>query len=122
MQPGEYHDIALPRPGYEGPFGTIYCSRCEFFGLDHNHPEWRTWQWLKETGAARHSLDLIELGALVVGLFDATHPVYRSYPVTIRLTVDATDEDEARLLVERLLAGHFDFDFVASIDTHGGTW
>ncbi len=51
MQPGEDHDIALPRPSYEGLYGTIYCSRCEFFGLGYNHPEWCTWEWLKETDA-----------------------------------------------------------------------
>ena len=119
MQPGEYHDIALPRPSYEGLFGTIYCSRCEFFGLGYHHPEWCTWEWLKETGAARHSLDLIELGAVVVETFDLTHPVYRSYPVVVRISVDASDEDEAYLQVERLLAGRFDFDFVAAIETKG---
>jgi hypothetical protein len=68
-------------------------------------PNGATWQWLKETGPARHSLDLIELGALVVEAFDATHPVHRSYPVTIRVTVYATDDDEARVLVEGLRAG-----------------
>ena len=65
MQPGEYHDIALPRPSHEGLFGTIYCSRCEFLGLGYNHPEWCTWEWLKQTGAAKNSLDLIELGERV---------------------------------------------------------
>lgn len=120
MQPGEYHDIALPGPSYEGLFGTIYCSRCEFFGLGYNHPEWCTWEWLKQTGAADHSLDLIELGALVVESFYPTHPVYRSYPILVRLTVEASDDGEAKLMVERLLAGRFDFEFVASIETSGG--
>jgi len=119
MQPGEDHDSALPRPSREGLYGTIYCTRCEFFGLGYNHPEWCTWEWLKETDAARHSLDLIELGALVVESFDPTHPVYRSYPVMVRISVEASDEDEARLRVERLLAGRFDFDFVAAIETKG---
>ena len=121
MQPGEYHDLALPRPSYEGLFGTIYCSRCEFFGLGYKHPEWCTWEWLKQTGAAGHSLELIELGPLVVESFDPTHPVYRSYPVLVRISVEATDEDEARLQVERLLAGRFDHQFVAIVDTQGRT-
>ena len=119
MQPGEYHDIALPRPSYEGLFGTIYCSRCSFFGLGYNHPEWCTWEWLKRTGAAEHSLELIELGALVVESFDPTHPVYRSYPVTLRISVEASHEDEARLQVERLLAGRFDSEFGGLIETKG---
>lgn len=121
MQPGQDHDIALPRPSYEGLYGTIYCSRCSFLGLGYNHPEWCTWEWLKDTGAARHSLDLIELGALVTESFDRTHPVYRSYPILVRLTVEASDEDEAKLMVERFLAGRFDFDFVASIETDGAS-
>lgn len=119
MQPGEDHDIALPRPSREGLYGTIYCSRCEFFGLGYNHPESCTWEWLKETGAARHSVDLIELGAVVVDTFDPTHPVYRFYPVLVRISVEASGEDEAHLQVERLLAGRFDFDFVAAIATKG---
>ena len=119
MQPGQDDDIALPRPSREGLYGTIYCSRCTFFGLGYKHPEWCTWEWLKQTGAADHSRDLIELGALVVESFNPTHPVYRSYPVTVTLSVEATDEDEARLQVERLLAGQFDFDFVAAIETKG---
>lgn len=119
MQPGQDHDIALPRPSDEGLYGTIYCSRCGFLGLGYRHHEWCTWQWLKENGAARHSLDLIELGPLVVESFDPTHPVYRSYPIIVRLTVEASDDDEARLLVERLLAGRFDFEFVAAVETQG---
>ena len=119
MQPNEYHDIALPRPSYEGLFGTIYCSRCEYFGLGYNHPEWCTWEWLKESGAAQHSLELIELGAQVVEFFSPTHPFFHSYPVTITIAVEASHEDEARLQVERLLAGRFDFEFVAAIGTKG---
>jgi len=119
MQPGEDHDIALPRPSREGLYGTIYCSRCEFFGLGYNHPEWCTWEWLKKTDAAQHSLDLIELGALVVETFDPTHPVFRSYPVVVRISVEASDEGEARLQVERLLAGCFDSEFVGLIETKG---
>ncbi len=120
MQPGQDHDVALPRPSYEGPYGTIYCSRCDFFGLGYNHPEWWRWEWLKQSGAADHSLQLIELGALVVESFEPAHPVYRSYPIVVRLTVDATDENEAKLIVERLLAGKFHFDFVASVETSAG--
>jgi hypothetical protein len=119
MQPGQDHDIALPRPSYEGLYGTIYCSRCEFFGLGYNHPEWCTWEWLKKTGAAKHSLDLIELGAVVVESFDPSHPVFHSYPVVVRISVEASDEDEARLQVERLLAGRFDSEFVGIIETKG---
>jgi hypothetical protein len=66
VQPRKYHDTALPRPSNEGLFGTIYCSRCGFFGLGYKHPEWCTWEWLKQIGAAQHCLDLVELGALVV--------------------------------------------------------
>jgi hypothetical protein len=119
MQPGEDHDIALPRPSYEGLYGTIYCSRCEFFGLGYNHPEWCTWEWLKKTDAAQHSLDLIELGALVVETFEEQPVARRCYPVVVRISVEASDEDEARLQIERLLAGRFDFDFVASVETRG---
>lgn len=121
MQPGEDHDIALPRPSYEGLYGTIYCSRCEFFGLGCNHPEWCKWEWLKETGAVQHSLDLVELGALVAESFDEEQPLSRSYPVLVKITVEATDENEARLYVERLLAGRFDHQFVAVLDTRGRT-
>jgi hypothetical protein len=119
MQPGEYHDLALPRPSYEGLFGTIYCSRCSFLGLGYNHPEWCTWEWLKTTGAARHSVDLIELGALVVESFDEPHSVLRSYPVAVKISVEATHEDEAKLQIERMLAGRFDADFVGEIETKG---
>lgn len=121
MRPGEYHDDALPRPSREGLFGTIYCSRCEFFGLGYNHAEWCRWEWLKETGAEQHSLDLVELGALVAESFDEELPVARSYPVLVKITVEATDENEARLYVERLLAGRFDHQFVAVVDTRGRT-
>ena len=58
-------------------------------------------------------------GALVVESFDPTHPVYRSYRLVVRISVEASDEDEARLQVERLLAGRFDFDFVAAIEAKG---
>jgi len=71
---------------------------------------------VKKTGSADHSLDLIELGALVIESFDPTPPVYRSYPV-YRSSVEATEEDEARLQVERLLAGRFDHQFVAVVET-----
>jgi hypothetical protein len=71
VQPSEYHDTALPRPSHEGLFGTIYCSRCNFFGLGYNHPEWCTWESLKEKGNAHLSLDLIELGAPVVASLKA---------------------------------------------------
>jgi hypothetical protein len=71
VQPGEYQETALPRPSHGGLFGTIYCSHCGFFGLGYNHPEWCTWEWLKRTGAAKLSLDLIELGAHVVASVDA---------------------------------------------------
>jgi hypothetical protein len=82
MQPGEYHDVALPRPSYEGLFGTIHSSRCGFFGLGYNRPEWCTWEWLKQTGAAQHGLDLIELGAFVVESFENQHPVSGATPLS----------------------------------------
>lgn len=107
MQPGEYHDISLPRPSHEGLFGTIYCSRCDYFGIGYKHPEWCTWQWLKETDGARPSLDLIEIGSRVTALFITTPPLCRTFPVLVRISVEATDEGEARLHVERLLAGRY---------------
>jgi hypothetical protein len=119
MQPGQDHDLALPRPSYEGLYGTIYCSRCGFFGLGYNHPEWCVWEWLKKSDDAQHSLDLIELGALVVELFEEPPQVRRCYPVVVRISVEATDENEARLQVERLLAGHFDSAFVGIVETKG---
>ncbi len=119
MQPGEDHDIALPRPSRECLYGTIYCSRCEFFGLGYNHPEWCIWESLKRRGEAQHSLDLIELGALVVETFEEQPVVRRRYPVVVRISVEASDEDEARLQVERLLAGRFDSEFVGIIETRG---
>lgn len=111
--------MALPRPSSEGLFGTIFCSRCGFLGLGYNHPEWCRWEWLKETGAAQHSLDLIELGALAVESFDEEPVVRRCYPVVVKISVEASDEDEARLQVERLLAGRFDSEFVGIIETKG---
>jgi hypothetical protein len=77
VQPNKHNDIALPRPSHEGLFGTIYCSRCRFFGLGHNHPEWCTWEWLRQAGTAIHSLDLIELGALVVESFNTSRVMER---------------------------------------------
>ncbi len=62
MRPGTYHDDALPRPTDEGLFGTIYCTRCDFFGLGYNHPEWCRWAWLAEVGRRQHHLDVVELG------------------------------------------------------------
>ncbi len=72
MKPGEYHDDALPRPTDEGLFGTIYCSRCHFFGLGHNHPEWCSWSWLNETGRRDHHLRLVELGMRAAFSFRST--------------------------------------------------
>ena len=62
MIPGAYQDDALPPRSYEGTFGTIWCERCGFFGLGYNHPEWCTWEWLKESHPVESHLDLVELG------------------------------------------------------------
>lgn len=48
-------------------------------------------------------------------------PMLQTYPVLVCIRVEATTEDEARLLVERLLAGRFDHRFVALVDTKGRT-
>jgi len=74
---------------------------------------------LKQTGAASDSLDLIELGALVVEALEEHAVVRRCYPVVVRISVEASDEDEARLPVERLLVGGFDWEFVGLIETKG---
>lgn len=111
MQPGQGHGIALPRPSRECLYGSIYCSRCEFFGLGYYHPEWCTWQWLKESGAVQHSLDLIELGPVVSNVLIPRIP----YLVAVRISVEPSDEDEPRLQVDRLLRGRLDLYFVATI-------
>jgi hypothetical protein len=76
-------------------------------------PESRAWEWLKSVGDAAVLLDRIELGTLVVESLESTQPL-RTYPVLVTIAVDAADEDEARLQVERLLAGRFDFTFLDS--------
>ena len=42
------------------------------------------------------------------------------FSVTVNVHVEATHEDEADLLVERLLAGRFDFELVAVAEVDGG--
>ena len=80
MRPGAYHDDALPRPSYEGLFGTILCIRCDFFGLGYLHPETCTWEWLKETDRVRLHLDLAELGDRATDALTQSEqplPIYR---------------------------------------------
>jgi hypothetical protein len=40
--------------------------------------------------------------------------------VTTTIYVDATDEDEAALIIERFLAGRFDSEVIATVETDGG--
>lgn len=51
--------------------------------------------------------------------FDEEPVVRRCYPVVVKISVEASDEDEVRLQVERLLAGRFDSEFVGTIETKG---
>ena len=69
MIPGSDHDDAMPRPSHEGLYGTTWCSRCGFFGLGYNHPEWCVWQWLKESHQTQRHLDHVELGERVADAF-----------------------------------------------------
>lgn len=66
--PGQDHDTVLPRPTFEGLYGTIWCSTCGFSGVGRDHPEWCTWQGLKRDDRRARSLDLLELGDRASGL------------------------------------------------------
>jgi hypothetical protein len=91
VRPGEYHDDALPRRSYEGLFGTILCTRCDFFGLGYLHPETCTWGWLKGTGRVRLHLDLAELGDRVT---DALTKSGQALPIYRRADLGSRGETE----------------------------
>ena len=42
------------------------------------------------------------------------------FSVTVKVLVEATDEHEAALIIERLLAGHFDSELIAVVEGDGG--
>ena len=42
------------------------------------------------------------------------------FSVTVNVLVEATHEDEAALIIERLLAGRFDSELVAVVEVDGG--
>lgn len=66
MRPGHTHDTALPRPRYEGLHGTTLCVACGFFGLGTEHPEWCSWEVLKERPLElSRALAVVELGERV---------------------------------------------------------
>jgi hypothetical protein len=72
LQPGQIWDEALPRPSYEGLWGTVLCLECGFHGLGHNHPEWCSWEVLKARPSARaKALAITELGERVVAVLEA---------------------------------------------------
>lgn len=62
MQPGVDSDQALPQPSHEGLQGTVLCTECGYFGLGYLHPEWCTWEILKELGQRSSALAIIEMG------------------------------------------------------------
>lgn len=64
----------LPEPTLEGLYGTVLCLACGYLGLGIDHPEWCTWQVLRER-PADHALALaeIELGPrAALALFDTS--------------------------------------------------
>jgi hypothetical protein len=63
MQPSQNSDPALPRPSYEGLWGTVLCLQCGFLGLGIDHPEWCSWEVLKARPEVRATaLSVVELG------------------------------------------------------------
>ena len=44
----------------------------------------------------------------------------KRFAVTTAVFVEATEPDEAALIIERLLAGRFDSELVAVVDADGG--
>ena len=71
MQLGRTCDAALPRPSYEGLHGTVLCLACGYLGLGINHPEWCSWEVLKERPVARYrALAIAELGERIAALLE----------------------------------------------------
>ena len=57
----------MPVHSYEGQHGTVLCLACRFFGIGVEHPEWCSWQVLKERPVEySRALAIVELGERVV--------------------------------------------------------
>ena len=70
-QPDSVNGLVAPnRP--EGLFGTVLCIACGYFGLGVSHPEWCTWQVLKERPEIHaRALAEVEFGRRAANAMDA---------------------------------------------------
>lgn len=61
----------MPRPSYEGLYGTVLCLACGFLGLGVDHPEWCEWEVLKQQpDTLARALTIVELGERVAATLD----------------------------------------------------
>lgn len=74
MQPGQICDCVLPKPSYEGLWGTVLCLECGFVGLGIDHAEWCSWEVLKSRPDTRNEALLrAELGDRVATSLEPRH-------------------------------------------------